>query len=641
MQYLFKSILICITLATFSVDAQNLTHEWVNINGGSGTESVAKLVADVNQNVIVAGDFNKTVDFDPSATQNLKTSKGLGDCYLQKLNKNGDLIWIAQWGGIKEDNIYSIATDLSGNIYTVGFFHDTVDFDPGPNSFKLYEKLGFFILKLDSNGSFKWVKTLSGTIQNIAKVIVMKDQNVLIAGNYTGSVDFDPDAGVVKLTVSTIYVNNAQNAFLCKYNGNSGSLIWAKEFRTDKNSVELTDVTADNDGNLLSCGYYDYIVDLDPGSGTNKHNVANEGFQEGFVSKLNSDGTFIWGKSFEASSLQMYAITTDLNNNVIIGGTFYAIVDFDPGPGEQIESSGNSDLFLLKLNTSGSFQWVRVLRVDPISTSLIHNVLTDPMNNILVSGFFQDSVDFDPGLDKYKLGSGQFIKSAFISKYSNTGDFIYAKKVGNGFAITEAMGIGIDRSGNVYHSGYFLDSSEFRINSASITKYSNSNSTDAFVQKANCPINFSIQRYAGTLTIITSSTAVQWIDCANNKPIPNETNKTFIPKINGEYSVAVNYGECTVLSNCYAVTNASINTLINSEIKLFPNPANSIIHVESSIYTLKTYDLFDLSGRKITSGIFEEGNNSISTTSLPNGIYTISLKDIAGKSFNLQFICIH
>lgn len=643
MLYILKSILIGITLAALSagVNAQSLTHEWVNITGGPGSESVAKLATDINQNVFVAGNFYNTVDFDPTLGQNLKTSKGLGDCYIQKLNHNGELLWIASWGGIKEDNIYSVATDNSGNVYAVGYFHDTVDFDPGTNTHKLYEKIGFFILKLDSSGNFKWVKSLSGTITNIAKIIITQDQNILIAGNYTGSVDFDPDAGVYKLTVSTIYVNDAQNAFLCKYNGSSGALLWAKEFRTDKFAVELKDVSMDNDGNLISCGYYNFIVDLDPGTGTNKHNVANEGFQEGFVSKLSPDGNFIWGRSFNASSMQNYTITSDQLNNVTVGGTFYAIVDFDPGPGEQIESSGNSDMFLLQLDKNGTFQWVKIIRVDPGSTAIMRNISSDPMNNTLVSGFFNNSVDFDPGINNYKLASGKYIRSTFISKYNSSGDFIYAKKIGNGLTATEAYGMDLDITGNVYLSGYFADSSEFQINSAVIKRTSNAYSTDAFVQKANCPIGFSIQQNAGTLTVNTTASDIQWIDCSNNKPIPNETHKTFIPKINGEYSVAMNLGEYTVQSSCYSVTNAGTNTINFSRIKLFPNPTNTVLHVASSDVKFRTYEIHELSGRIIASDIIEEDGKAINTSYLPDGVYIISLKDTAGNMCSLQFICMH
>ena len=57
----------------------------------------------------------------------------------------------------------SIATDVSGNVYTTGVFKARIDFDPGPGIYNL-DPLGtedLYISKLDSSGKFLWVKQMS------------------------------------------------------------------------------------------------------------------------------------------------------------------------------------------------------------------------------------------------------------------------------------------------------------------------------------------------------------------------------------------------------------------------------------------------------------------------------------------------
>ncbi|MBK8192110.1 MAG: hypothetical protein IPK76_02365 [Lewinellaceae bacterium] len=68
-------------------------------------------------------------------------------------------------GGDTDDEGGSISIDVSGNIYTAGYFTGTADFDPGPGIFNLtspgneYAR-NIFISKLDASGNFVWAKTL-------------------------------------------------------------------------------------------------------------------------------------------------------------------------------------------------------------------------------------------------------------------------------------------------------------------------------------------------------------------------------------------------------------------------------------------------------------------------------------------------
>ena len=59
-----------------------------------------------------------------------------------------------------------VAVDASGNVYTVGNFSGTVDFDPNPahGTFNLTSAGGrdAFISKLDAAGNFVWAKRLGG-----------------------------------------------------------------------------------------------------------------------------------------------------------------------------------------------------------------------------------------------------------------------------------------------------------------------------------------------------------------------------------------------------------------------------------------------------------------------------------------------
>jgi len=101
-----------------------------------------------------------------------------------------------------EDGVRSSVVDSSGNVYQVGSFTGTVDFDNGPGTASLTASAAqdAFVVKLDSTGQFVWVKKFSGASAEKATSITLDASgNPLITGWYQGTVDFDPDAGVTNL----------------------------------------------------------------------------------------------------------------------------------------------------------------------------------------------------------------------------------------------------------------------------------------------------------------------------------------------------------------------------------------------------------------------------------------------------------
>ncbi len=71
--------------------------------------AVRSITSDVSNNVLIAGNFSSTVDFDQSATFQAKTSNGDSDAFLLKLNSSGILQSINNWGGTGYDDIKSIS----------------------------------------------------------------------------------------------------------------------------------------------------------------------------------------------------------------------------------------------------------------------------------------------------------------------------------------------------------------------------------------------------------------------------------------------------------------------------------------------------------------------------------------------------
>lgn len=106
---------------------------WVKVVGGTQWDSVTSIQTDSDENLIIVGTFEDTVDFNPGAETYELSSNGESDAYVLKLNADGDFVWAKSFGGSSYDNIQNVVLDAQGNIVVSGTFKETVDFDPQIN----------------------------------------------------------------------------------------------------------------------------------------------------------------------------------------------------------------------------------------------------------------------------------------------------------------------------------------------------------------------------------------------------------------------------------------------------------------------------------------------------------------------------
>ena len=91
-----------------------------------------------------------------------------------------------------------------------------------------------------------------------------------------------------------------------------------------------------------------------------------------------------------------YSVTVDSSGNIYTTGLFQGTVDFDPGAGTaNLTSNGNKDAAVLKLDSSGNYVWAKSFggtRMD-----FAWSVAVDSSGNVYTTGYFNGTVDFDPG----------------------------------------------------------------------------------------------------------------------------------------------------------------------------------------------------------------------------------------------------
>jgi hypothetical protein len=392
---------------------------WAKKMGGPKDDVVVYISTDTAGNVYTAGTFQATADFDPSFSQHFLAAETSHDIFLSKLDANGKFVWAKRINGGKNwtpTYFQSIDIDPSGNLYATGQFTDTIDFDPGVNTFDL-RAIGWndaFVLKLDPLGNLVWAKQLGGIDSSCSGSSVAVDAwgNINIVGVDWGNVDFDPGIGILNFPSQT---NSTE--FIVKLDA-LGSLQWAKHMGGKGSMFDLA-ATIDDMGNIYTTGaYMNDTIDLDPGPGV--FNLPWLGESDGFISKLDASGNFVWGRGINAFSYEAgIDILVDHSGDVYTSGFFFMLVDLNLGPGTDIfTSNGGSDIFLLKLSqTNVGMQEVSSTypnKVYPNPSSGIFNLeahagshfeVIDLLGTMLLSGQMNEQ---NTTLDLSKYASGMY-----------------------------------------------------------------------------------------------------------------------------------------------------------------------------------------------------------------------------------------
>ncbi len=300
-----------------------------------------------------------------------------------KYNSNGTREWIAFYDDNNfQEGANAIAVDSSGNIYVTGN-----DFGGGTAAFS------FITIKYNSSGNQLWVaRTNIPPGFNESKAIKLDaSANVYVAGSsgYTNGSDF----------VTIKYNSSGVQQWIRTYNG------------SDNLADQARDIVIDNLGSIYVTGY----------------STSLNGKKNFLTIKYNSSGTQQWVQQYNGAENQddeAFSIAVDAGNNIYAAGN---TLDYP-----------NSDLAVIKYNSSGVEQWVKKYNGTMNSLDEASKVLVDNSGKIYLAGTSNQNLA-DKGL--------------VLIKYTNNGSTEW--KVEPGFyGDYKVNDFRLDKDGNIYLTGY-------------------------------------------------------------------------------------------------------------------------------------------------------------------------------------------
>ncbi|OQA09694.1 MAG: hypothetical protein BWY67_01282 [Bacteroidetes bacterium ADurb.Bin397] len=232
--------------------------------------------------------------------------------------------------------------DFAGNVYTIGTFEGTADFNPGPGISTITSS-GFtdvFICKIDVAGNFVWAKNLSGmNYEDAFAVNTDNNGNVVFSGCFSSLVDFDPGIGTFNLTPS-----GAQDIFISMLD-NTGNFLWAKALQGNNNIGCGISILVDGGNNIYTTGFFSSTVDFNPDGAS--FNISAAGNEDVFIHKMNYLNTPLPielisfdGKANGSENILNWTTGSEINNDYFTVLRSKNGIDFESIG--SVDGSGNS-----------------------------------------------------------------------------------------------------------------------------------------------------------------------------------------------------------------------------------------------------------------------------------------------------------
>jgi hypothetical protein len=352
--------------------------------------------------------------------------------------------------------IKHIAATNDGYVYVTGYFNNTADFDPGPDTFNLtaYNGQNIFVAKYTIKGALVFAFNLvSGGVFNYpGSIATDENDNIYLTGIFEYNTDFDPGRD----TFSIHFTNSSRgNMFFAKYDS-SGHFVFAKGIGGSSGSNASNAIKVDKAHNIYIAGSYEGTkTDFDPGPGV----VSLPGDSQGniFIAKYDPDGNYLFAEGIQGGQNDgANALVIDKQNNIVITGAFkdrYGDNDFDPSDKKaSLKSYGGTDVFIAKYDSVG--RYLTAASIGGPGFEVGNAIACDKDNNIIVAGsFVSDSMNFGIRGDSIiKPTNGGY--DFFIAKYTPDGTLRFVQ-TGGGKQNDNMTALATDDADNIYVTGSF------------------------------------------------------------------------------------------------------------------------------------------------------------------------------------------
>ncbi|MBK8683055.1 MAG: putative metal-binding motif-containing protein [Bacteroidetes bacterium] len=616
-------LLFILILCTFNfVSAQEPEIIWQHTYGGNSDDRAQDILATDDGGYLTIG-YTNSIDGD------ITFNHGLNEMLVVKMDSAGNAEWIKTYGGSDRDYGYAVSVGIDGG-YLLGGETGSNDGDISFN----HGQDDLWLIKIDEFGDIEWEKTYGGSFEELAKDIeITSDGNYIIVGGTNSS-----DGDVAENKGSSDYWIIKLNPF--------GEIIWEKTY----GSSELEgayDVQEVSDGGFIVAGYTvgndgdvtenkgdrDYwIIKLDSegelewqktygGSNTDEaYSIVEKpfggylcvgttfssngdvsgfhGFQDVWVISLDSIGQLVWQKAYGGNDGEAGYSIINIENQYVIAG-----ISGDVN-GDVTTNNGFTDYWIIKIDEEGEILWQK--SIGGSSSETAYAICNTYDNHLIITGY--------SGSSDYDVTAEYGIFNFWVVKLGICEDVFYADSDGDGFG--DVMH---DTLACVLPAGFVADSSDC-------------NDADNTIYPTAIDLCNGIDDNCNGIIDEDAIFIAYYIDADGDGFGNPETEELFCSFPFGyvtdntdcdDTNENIYPGATEILNgiddNCDGVIDEglSVSTLAQNAIKLFPNPANTEIHIEHSLHIISIITRNNL-GEEVA---IEFINDVADISAIPPGVY--------------------
>lgn len=346
--------------------------------------------------------------------------EGNGDAFVASQDAQGNYNWVVKLGGIGADRGLTITCDASGNIYAAGTFTGLASL----GSQQVTSHGGsqdVYVMKISPAGAVLWLKTFGGNdIENVTGIVCTSLSEVWLTGQFRGTSYFENDSLTSALQPSDQLPS--YDIYLYKLDTFGNPLI--VKSGGSKYNDRSVGLDIDIGNNVYLTGHYSDTLQFANSYPNTLQNAA-------FVMKFNFNGIDLWQKKLNAYFLDINDIDVK-GSALLLAGDFKGHLLMEGSNALNLTSSYQYNVFALILDLAGGY--TRAFQegsANQFNLNAAH--IDDNLGNIYFTGTFSCTQTEYSSL----LGEGLFnsvgYQDIWLTSYSITGQRLWMRQYGGQF----------------------------------------------------------------------------------------------------------------------------------------------------------------------------------------------------------------